>query len=287
MKKNLKYIFLTILIITLTGCFSKDKLSNDNVYTTIYPINYLTSYLYGDIKNVSSIYPAGADVTTYELTKKKKETYEKGALFVYNGLTNEKSLAKEFINNNKDMLLIDVSQGLNYEYAIEELWLSPNNYLMFAKNIKNYLIEYTTSKTVIDSIEKNYRELEEKLSFMDAELRDIASTAVFDGNYTLVVSSSKLRFLEKYGFEVIVLDSKELNTTSIKSNFKNSKYKDIYLCNTDPKTDLIKQLESEYKANIITVNTLTTLSDNEVQNNEDYLTIMTSLIDNIRNTALS
>jgi len=122
---------------------------------------------------------------------------------------------------------------------------------------------------------------------MDAELRDIASTAVFDGNYTLVVSSSKLRFLEKYGFEVIVLDSKELNTTSIKSNFKNSKYKDIYLCNTDPKTDLIKQLESEYKANIITVNTLTTLSDNEVQNNEDYLTIMTSLIDNIRNTALS
>lgn len=287
MKKNLKYVFLTIILISLTGCFSKDKLSNDNVYTTIYPINYLTSYLYGNTKNVSSIYPAGANTESYEPTKKQKETYEKGALFVYNGLTNEKKLAKEFINTNKDMLLIDVSQGLNYEYAIEELWLSPNNCLMFAKNIKNYLVEYTTSKTVIDSIEKKYLELEEKLSFMDAELRDIAKTAVFDGNYTLVVSSNKLKFLEKYGFEVIVLDSKELNTTSIKSNFKNSKYKDIYLCNTDEKTELITELESEYKANIINVNTLSNLSDSEVANNEDYMTIMNTLIDNIRNTALS
>ena len=153
MKKMLKVLGLFSFIFFLSGCLNDDKLSNDNVYTSIYPIQYLTEYLYGEQKTVASIYPNGADVSKYELTNKQKETYHKGALFVYNGLTNEKELAREFLNDNKNILLIDVSYGLSYEDSIEELWLSPNNYLMLAKNIKNNLIEYTTSKTVIDTIE--------------------------------------------------------------------------------------------------------------------------------------
>ena len=117
-----------VFMFCLSGCLKEDKLTNNNVYTSIYPIQYLTNYLYGTEKNVTSIYPNGADVSKYKLTNKQKETYSKGALFVYNGLTNEKELAREFLNDNKDMLLIDVSYGLNYEKNIEELWLSPNNY---------------------------------------------------------------------------------------------------------------------------------------------------------------
>ena len=157
MKKLTKILTLVVVLFTLSGCFRDDKLSNDNVYTTIYPIEFLTKYLYGENKTVTSIYPAGADVTTYKLTDKQKETYQKGALFVYNGLTNEKELAKEFLNNNKNILLIDISYGLKYENDISELWLSPNNYLMLAKNIKNNLVDYTTSKTIIETIEKKYK----------------------------------------------------------------------------------------------------------------------------------
>ncbi|MCI8670485.1 MAG: zinc ABC transporter substrate-binding protein [Bacilli bacterium] len=287
MKKMLKVLGLFSFIFFLSGCLNDDKLSNDNVYTSIYPIQYLTEYLYGEQKTVASIYPNGADVSKYELTNKQKETYHKGALFVYNGLTNEKELAREFLNDNKNILLIDVSYGLSYEDSIEELWLSPNNYLMLAKNIKNNLIEYTTSKTVIDTIENKYKELEEELSYMDADLRNIANSANFDGNSILVVSSNKLKFLENYGFEVIVLNSDNINPTSVKSNFKNEKYKDIYLCNTDEKSELITELEKDYKANIINVNVMQTLTDGDVASNENYLTIMQNFIDKIRNTALS
>ena len=287
MKKMLKVLGLFSFIFFLSGCLNDDKLSNDNVYTSIYPIQYLTEYLYGEQKTVASIYPNGADVSKYELTNKQKETYHKGALFVYNGLTNEKELAREFLNDNKNILLIDVSYGLSYEDSIEELWLSPNNYLMLAKNIKNNLIEYTTSKTVIDTIENKYKELEEELSYMDADLRNIANSANFDGNSILVVSSNKLKFLENYGFEVIVLNSDNINPTSVKSNFKNENYKDIYLCNTDEKSELITELEKDYKANIINVNVMQTLTDGDVASNENYLTIMQNFIDKIRNTALS
>ena len=283
MKKFLKGLLMGVFMLLLSGC-GEDALVNNDVYTTIYPIEYLTEYLYGEDRSVLSIYPSGADVNTYELTDMQKENYSLAGLFVYNGITNEKELAREFLNNNPELLLIDVSYGLNYEYAIEELWLSPNNYLMLAKNIKNNLIDYTTSTVLREAIEDRYREIEEELSFMDAELRSVATEAKSEGNATLVVSSNKLLFLENYGFQVIVLGD-EVNE-SISELFDDGDVSDIYLCDTDQKNEFITSLESEYDANIINVDTMYTLTDEEASGNATYLTIMRSFIDNIRNTTL-
>ena len=284
MKKILKVLIVGLFMLSLSGC-SEDKLTNNEVYATIYPIEYLTDYLYGEERNVSSIYPRGANVEDYELTDMQKENYSQGGLFVYNGLTNEKELAREFLSNNRDILLIDVSYGLNFEYAIEELWLSPNNFLMLAKNIRDNLIDYTNSTVLIESIEARYAEIEETLSFMDAELRSVATEAKSDGNPTLVVSSNKLAFLENYGFNIISLDE-DISEESIEDAFDEGTLTDIYLCDTDEETDFISSLESDYDANIIRVDTLYTLTDEEASNNETYLTIMRDFIDNIRNTTL-
>ena len=284
MKKILKVLIVGLFMLSLSGC-SEDKLTNNEVYATIYPIEYLTDYLYGEERNVSSIYPRGANVEDYELTDMQKENYSQGGLFVYNGLTNEKELAREFLSNNRDILLIDVSYGLNFEYAIEELWLSPNNFLMLAKNIRDNFIDYTNSTVLIESIEARYAEIEETLSFMDAELRSVATEAKSDGNPTLVVSSNKLAFLENYGFNIISLDE-DISEESIEDAFDEGTLTDIYLCDTDEETDFISLLESDYDANIIRVDTLYTLTDEEASNNETYLTIMRDFIDNIRNTTL-
>ena len=284
MKNILKVLIVGLFMLSLSGC-SEDKLTNNEVYATIYPIEYLTDYLYGEERNVSSIYPRGANVEDYELTDMQKENYSQGGLFVYNGLTNEKELAREFLSNNRDILLIDVSYGLNFEYAIEELWLSPNNFLMLAKNIRDNFIDYTNSTVLIESIEARYAEIEETLSFMDAELRSVATEAKSDGNPTLVVSSNKLAFLENYGFNIISLDE-DISEDSIEDAFDEGTLTDIYLCDTDEETDFISLLESDYDANIIRVDTLYTLTDEEASNNETYLTIMRDFIDNIRNTTL-
>lgn len=284
MKNILKVLIVGLFMLSLSGC-SEDKLTNNEVYATIYPIEYLTDYLYGEERNVSSIYPRGANVEDYELTDMQKENYSQGGLFVYNGLTNEKELAREFLSNNRDILLIDVSYGLNFEYAIEELWLSPNNFLMLAKNIRDNFIDYTNSTVLIESIEARYAEIEETLSFMDAELRSVATEAKSDGNPTLVVSSNKLAFLENYGFNIISLDG-DISEESIEDAFDEGTLTDIYLCDTDEETDFISLLESDYDANIIRVDTLYTLTDEEASNNETYLTIMRDFIDNIRNTTL-
>lgn len=284
MKRMLKIGVLVSLLFCFSGCLNSDELMNDEVYTTIYPIQFLTDYLYGTDKNVSSIYPPGANVEDYELTDKQKESYSKGALFIYNGLTEEKKLAEEFRKQNKDILFIDVSYDVKYDYAKEELWLKPNNYLKLARNIKENLIKYTKSKVISESIETKFKELEETISYMDADLRNIATEAGTVDKSTLIVSSDKLKFLTKYGFDVIVLGDKNTSEATLKANFKNNKYKNIFHCNTDPETDLIKDLRTNYNANVINVDVMYTLSAEDEANRNNYITIMQEFIDNIRNT---
>ena len=56
----------------------------------------------------------------------------------------------------KDLLIIDVSYGLSYNNGVEELWLSPNNYLMLSKIIKENLKDYISNKYLIEQIDNNF-----------------------------------------------------------------------------------------------------------------------------------
>ena len=56
----------------MTGCsLTKDSLEDATIYTTVYPIRYLTEFLYSDYATIESIYPNGADIPSYELTEKQ------------------------------------------------------------------------------------------------------------------------------------------------------------------------------------------------------------------------
>ena len=126
---------------------------------------------------------------------------------------------------------------------------------------------------------------------MDAELRNIKKTAVEEEkSITLVTSSSVFKFLERYGFNVIALDDEENLTTNnlnnIKSNFKNGNYDSILMLKKDEKTEVINSLVNDYKANVVTVDEMYALDSSEKNNNETYLTIMDTFIDNIRNIIL-
>ena len=294
MKLKIKKIILCLLILvmtfTTTGCFKKDDLEGATIYTTVYPIEYIIGVLYGKNSKIDSIYPNGSDVSNYKLTKKQIEEYSDANIFVYNGLSNEKEIAKTFLNKNKKLKILDVAYGLKYNDSIEELWLSPSNFLMLASTTKTNLEDIIENKYLDDEIEKNYRDLEEEISIMDAELRTIASSAKQKGSNVLVVSSNMFNFLKNYGFEVISLENEENLTTNnlanIKSNFKNKKYTTILMRDTDTKSDLINDLEKTYEANVITVNTMTTLSDDNIKNGDNYISIMNDFLENIRNITL-
>lgn len=288
MKKIVFIGLLCSLVMITSGCFGKNQLDDAEIYTTIYPIQYFTEALYGSHSSVFSIYPNGANVFDYPLTDKQKNEYSKADLFIYNGSTDEKQIAKDFVNKNKKLQIIDVAYGLKYKYAPEELWLSPNNALMLASNIKDNLKHFIGSKFVSEEIDENYRKLEETLSLLDAEIRSVAKAANEKGKGTLVVSSNTFRFLEDYGFEVLSIEDNltENGINVLKRNYKNGIYKGLFVKNTEEISDIMNDLKAN-GANIYIIHTMTTLSDEDKKNNETYLTIMKEFVENIKNAVLN
>ncbi len=264
MKKIKIFIILFITIFLTCGCnFKKSSLDNATIYTTVYPVNYIISYLYGEGSTIQSIYPNGVDINNYTLTEKQIENYANGDLFVYVGLGNEKEIAKTFLNKNSDLLIIDATYGLSNVLDIKELWLAPNNFLMLCKNIKNSLNEYLDNSLKINAVNDLYDELYAQVSWIDAELRNIAREAKETNNNTVVVTSKTFKFLENYGFEVIILEDLEANGTEnalndLKNNFKNGKYKSIIKLSSEEDSDFVKKLLNDYNISEISFNDMIT-----------------------------
>lgn len=286
MKLFKKFFLLGLTFFLTTGCsLTKDSLEDAIIYSTVYPIEYLTNFLYSDYATIESIYPNGADISSYELTDKQIKEYAKGDLFIYNGLGNEKNIAKDLINQNDNLLIIDAANSLNYINGIEELWMSPNNYLMLAKNIKDYLIEYLNSNTLIESVNTKYDELEEILSIKDADLRSIGKEAKENGTNALVVSNNVFKYLESYNFEIISLDEETLTEStlnSIDNNFDNGNYNTLIVLDNNY-TDNINKIIEEYEPEVIDISSMTVSNDES----EDYLTTMQNFIDKLRNLCLA
>ena len=283
-----KFLLTTILIFTsflCTGCCDFNNLEDATIYTTVYPIQYLAQVLYNDYSTSSMIYPNGALVDEYELTDKQINNYSKGTLFVYNGTTNEKQIAKSLINANNKLKIIDVAYGLKYNYGVEELWLSPSNFLMLATNFKDNLENLVDSKYVNEAIDSKYHKLEETLSIMDADIRKIASKAKENNKNTIVATTKVFKFLENYGFNVICLEDYEENSANLntlKNSFSSGNYKYLLKENIEEENKTIKELKVQNNATIIDVNMMNTLTDNEVSKNADYLTIMNEFINNLK-----
>lgn len=288
MKKGILTSICVLLIFFTSGCLEKNSLDHAKIYTTVYPITYFTEVLYGNHSVISSIYPDGANVLEYSLTDKQKKEYSKGDLFIYNGLSNEKQIAKDFSNSNRKLQIIDVAYGLKYKYGVEELWLSPSNALMLASNIRMNLESFIQNKFVNEEISNRYKDLEEILSLKDAELRNIARTSATKKKNTIVVSSNVFKFLEDYGFTVISLeDNIEENSFNIlKKDFSSGTYRYLFVHEGLGNNDAVNELKNQ-GATLFTVQTMTTLSAQNRKNNDNYMSIMQEFIEAIKEAVLN
>ena len=289
MKRIFKGLLLIICVMFLTSaCFKRDDMENITISTTIYPITYIMQELYGNYATISSIYPNGVDVENYEFTDKQLSDYSQNKLFVYNGLSHEKEIARNLINKNKNLKIIDVSYGLNIEYSKEnpaELWLSPNNYLMLATTVKDNLLDFISNTYIKDEINKNYKKIQEEISLIDAEIRSIALSSKNKGKNTIIVSEDMFKFLENYGFNVISLQDAKNMTNELKNSFSTKVYEYIFVANNKTNAN-VDEIVKEYNAKLVNVNTMTTLSEDEVKNNEDYINITRTFIKDLSSVVL-
>ncbi len=281
----MKRVLITLLFICLfaTGCsIRRDSMENINIYTTAYPIEYITKSIYGAHSKVLSIYPYGIKNNEYSLTDEHIKLYSNDAsLFIFNGISKEKDYVSEMIGYNRNLKIIDSTKSIDYEYGEEELWLNPSNVLMMAKNIKEGLDEYISNKYLRNDIKTKYDELKLTISKLEAKIYFMVETA---DDKNIIVADDTLKFLEKYGFTVYSLDEDtvlEKTKETIKTLISKNHINYIFMLD-EKKSDTIKDFINQYKLEAVILNDLSNLSDNDRKNNKDYISVMNDNVDLLR-----
>ena len=274
MKKKLLILFLLLIFIT-TGCFKRDTMEDINIYTSVYPIEYIVQELYGDHSTINSIYPNGIIVDKYTLTEMQLQEYSKTDLFIFNGLSNEKDYIKPMFKSNKRLKIIDASASIEYTNKLEEIWLDPSNFLMIAQNIKTGFDEYITNQYLKSEIEENYKQLKIDISSLDAKIQMMIEDAE---DKRIVVTNNLFKYLEKYNFEVISLDKNETNLDRniaiAKNMVKEGSLKYIYSIKNEDENENITSIIEGTDIKLLEFHNLANLSDEERNSKKNYLTIM-------------
>ena len=272
MKKFICFLCLLSCFL-LTGCIKRDSMEDINIYTSVYPIEYITTRLYGENSRVSSIYPDGIVYSLYTLNDKQIDDFSNSDLFIFNGLSSEKDYLRPMLNDNPDLKIIDATLSMEYSTYQEELWIDPSNALMIARNIKTGLNEYINNHYLKNDIEKNYESLKIDLSNLSAKLNLVSSSS---NDPTIVVSSDAFKFLERYGYTVLSLDENNTNekiVADVKARIANGSTKHIFVIKDLDVNPITQSIIDETGVAKLEFHSLSNISENERNSKKDYISI--------------
>lgn len=231
MKKLLSLLLIaTLVLMSACGNTAKKGTSGDKlqIYTTVFPFKSMIEQIGGNHVNVSSIYPNGVDIHSFEPTQKDTMKIAKSDLFIYSGdeldqvaakiakAVNKKEKTLQLVKgiDEHDLLAVEDHdheghdhegndheaeghKGHNHGAQDPHVWLDPQLNKQFAKIIKDELIK-KDKKNEKDYV-KNYDALLKDINAMDKELKDIAKNKKQD---TVFISHDSIGYLaHRYDFK--------------------------------------------------------------------------------------
>ncbi|WP_028392647.1 metal ABC transporter solute-binding protein, Zn/Mn family [Bacillus cihuensis] len=297
---------------------SKEKLM---VYTTVYALEDFTKKIGGDFVDVKTVYPPGTDEHSFEPSQKDIIGMAQSDLFFYIGHNLE-----GFVNKSKSILedegakVVAVGEKIDLphsedkhdhggeaaseehdhdeEAATEEhqhehgdvdphIWIDPVYATQMAEIIKDELSEKMPAQA--DYFQKQYEALSAKLKNLDHQFDETISTAK---TKKLIVSHAAYGYWEKrYDLEQISVSGISANEPSqkqleniVKTAKDNGIQYIIYEQNISSK--LTKIIQDEIGAKALKLHNLSVLTDNDINNKEDYFSIMNKNLETLK-TALN
>jgi zinc transport system substrate-binding protein len=297
----------------LTETKNSDALT---VYTTVYPLTYFTERIGGENVDVKSIYPAGSNEHTFDPTQKDMMALADADLFFYIGLGLEgfvdnakKTLANEDVTliatadavTDEDLAVSEVHE--DDDHATEEehtedeeghddhdhgeidphLWISPQLSVHLATSIKDSLINKDPNNK--ETYTKNYEALVNDLKQLDTDFKEMAQAS---SNKTFFVSHAAFGYLaQTYGLEQVAVaglnSQDEPSQKELTEIVKLAKSMDIntILFEQNVSSNLTKVIQNEIGADALTMHNLGVLTPQDIDNNEDYFTLMENNLDTL------
>lgn len=330
--KKILFPLALVSALTLAACSSEEGTSNESqsqnassgeqlsIYTTVYPLEYFTERIGGDLVTVQSVYPPGADEHTFEPSQQDMIKFaEADKLFAIGlGLESFIPSAKETLANQNveiveladfisDDSLLEGEQHTEEGHSEEEhaeeadshashdhgaldphLWISPTLSAELSKSILNELIEVSPENE--EEFTANFEALEADLADLDESFKTMVSEADRD---TFFVSHAAFGYWVKdYGLQQIAVaglstqdepSQKELAAIVDQAKEQNISY---ILTEQNVSSKLTDIIRTEVGAETLPLHNLGVLTDEDIDNGDDYLTLMERNIETLK-TALN
>ena len=323
-RKYTAFIFMILIATFLAGCqgdTSETSQENDklSIYTTVYPLQYFTERIGGDLVNVQSIYPNGADEHSYEPSQKDMIDLADSDLFFYIGLGLEGFVSKaEEALKNENVTLVATAEHITFEEHAEEsseehaheeteedhaheeedehnhgdvdphVWLDPIYSISLAEEIKEQLLEKLPDNK--EQIEENFAALEKELQQLNEDFTEVTSTAK---HKEFLVSHAAFGYWsERYGLEQIsvsgLASTNEPTQKELENIIAEAEEHDLHYIffEQNVSSKLTEIVQKEIGAEPLTLHNLSTLTDEDVKEERTYFTIMKDNIEALQ-TALN
>lgn len=301
----------------------EESTSEVTVFTTLYPLQYFTEQIGGDLVNVQSIYPPGSDEHTFEPTQQDMIKLADADYLFSIGLglegfieSAEKTLANQQVEivHLADSISDETLEGLTEkaeslseeEHSEEEhaeeaeshdghahgdldphVWISPTLSIELAKSIRDHLIEVSPEHQ--QEFEASYEELEQELLALDQSFKDMVAESNRD---TFFVSHAAFGYwANEYGLEQVAVaglsSQDEPSQKELANLVDQAREQDIQYILTEQNVSskLTDIIRAEVGAETLPLHNLGVLTQEDVDAGETYFTLMEKNIETLK-TAL-
>lgn len=304
MKKTAVILITVTVGILLSGCGKKPQKTTDKetgkpvAYTTFYPAKYFTERIAGELIDVVCPVPEDEDAIFWMPDTETIAKYQKADLIIINGADfskwiNKVSLPDQRIVNTAKPLketfiyyeqATEHSHGKSGKHAHEGLdghtWVDPVNASVQANEIKKALVKHFPKHKI--AFEEGFNALEENLATLDSKLKSFP-----DKNKPLLTSHPAYNYIARnYGWSIhnLDLDPEEMPSDKaiqeIKEILKNHHAK-FLIWEAQPKKIIADRLQNECSLTSIVFSPCELISEADLANKKDYMTVMLENIKNI------
>lgn len=258
------------------------------VYASFYPLSFLADEIGGDNIELRTVVPNGVESHDYEPSIRQLRDIENAQLFIYNG-ANFESWADKVVGN-----IIDKDRTINASELVDlimvdnnpdpHIWLSPENMIKIGEAIKDKLI--LLDKTHKEDYENNFNDLASRLRELDNKFSEELSQKKRE---SIIVSHEAFTYMaERYGFKQIpvtgISPEQEPSPKTVAELIeiaKRENHKYIFLETlASPKT--VQVIAKETGLKILTLNPVEGLTEEELRNGKDYISIMEENLENLK-----
>lgn len=277
-------IIILALFLHMNQSLSSDKIK---VITTLYPQYDFTRQIGDDKVEVSLLLPPGVESHSFEPKPQDIFKINKADILIYTSKYMEPWI-EDILKGitNKNLLVIDVSRGINFIGTDPHIWLDFDNVKKITQNIVTGLIKKDSHNQ--DFFFKNAEEYNKKLTETDEKFKKAFSncrlkTFVFGGHFAFgyFVKRYNLNYISPYkGFspdaeptpKALIHIIKILKSYNIKviyyEELLSSKFSEV--------------LSKEVKVELLPLNAAHNVTDNDLKSNITFLDIMNKNLVNLK-----